>query len=209
MMDSPFTPEQMQERAGEVSAALFRLLELLPPEARTAFLLREMFAVDYAELAQTIGKREADCRELVRHAKAHLRDGRPRYALPRDIHFRLLSAFAAALARGDFPVVKGMLSENAELTGDGGGRVVRFGHPLQGGQRIARLYLAGSLRYGSALSIEPVVINGQWGLLFFIDGALDSAHSYRIHGERIVRINLQRNPDTLLRIDVLNLPFEE
>jgi RNA polymerase sigma-70 factor (ECF subfamily) len=199
-IDSRITPEQVQDRADDVSVALLTLLERLPPEARTAFLLREMFAVDYAELAQAIGKSDAECRELVRRAKAQLRDERPRFVPPRDIRFRLLSDFATALASGDFAALTAMLSENAELTGNGSGKVVRFGHPLRGGRRIAQFYLAGSLRYGSALSIELAVIDGQWGLLFLIDGALDSAQSYQIDGERIARIHVQRNPDSLIRI---------
>jgi RNA polymerase sigma-70 factor, ECF subfamily len=199
-IDAPVTPEQMQDRADDVSVALLASLERLPPEARTAFLLREMFAVDYPELAQTVGKSEAECLELVRRTKAQLRDERPRRVPPRDIRFRLLSDFAAALASGDFAALTATLSENAELTGDGSGKVVRFGHPLQGGRRIAQLYLAGSLRYGSALSIELAVIDGQWGLLFSIDGALDSAQSYQIDRTRIAHIHVRRNPDSLFRI---------
>lgn len=200
VLDSSATPEQMHERADDVSVALLTLLERLPPEARMAFLLGEMFDVNYDEVAQTIGKSEVECRQLVHRAKAQLRDGRPRYAPSRDIHFRLLSSFAEALARGDFAALKMMLSDNAELTGDGSGKVPSFGKPLQGGQRIAQLFFAGSLRYGSALSIELAVINGQWGLLFSIDGAMESAQSHEIDGERIVGIHVQRNPDDLIRL---------
>jgi RNA polymerase sigma-70 factor (ECF subfamily) len=200
VLDSSATPEQMHERADDLSVALLALLERLPPEARTAVLLGELFEVNYEEVAQTIGKSEVECRQLAHQAKAQLRDGRPRYAPPRDIHFRLLSRFAEALASGDFAALKTMLSDNAELTGDGSGKVPSFGSPLQGGQRIAQLFFAGSLRYGSALSIELAVINGQWGLLLLIDGAMESAQSHEIDGERIVAIHVQRNPDDLIRL---------
>jgi RNA polymerase sigma-70 factor (ECF subfamily) len=200
VLDSSATPEQMHERADDLSVALLALLERLPPEARTAVLLGELFEVNYEEVAQTIGKNEVECRQLVHEAKAQLRDGRPRYAPSRGTHFRLLSSFAEALASGDFAALKMMLSDDAELTGDGSGKVPSFGKPLQGGPRIAQLFFAGSLRYGSALSIELAVINGQWGLLLLIDGAMESAQSHEIDGERIVAIHVQRNPANLIRL---------
>lgn len=75
-----------------------------------------------------------------------------------------------------------------------------FGIPLVGGPRIAQLYLATYLRYPNAVRFEVAVLNGQWGLLRFIDGVLESAQSFEVDGERIVRIHSQRNPDKLARI---------
>jgi RNA polymerase sigma-70 factor (ECF subfamily) len=77
---SPATPEQMLERAEDIAVAFLALLERLAPEARTAFLLREMFDADYDELSRTIGKSEAASRQMVRRAKKQLRDERPHYA---------------------------------------------------------------------------------------------------------------------------------
>ncbi|MBC7991257.1 MAG: RNA polymerase subunit sigma-24, partial [Luteimonas sp.] len=108
--------------------------------------------------------------------------------------------FADAAVRGEFSALKAMLAEDAQLIGDGGGKVPSFGVPLVGAQRIAQLYLATRLRYPGAVRFEVVVLNGQWGLLRFIDGALESAQSLETDGERIVRIHAQRNPDKLARI---------
>ncbi|MDO9400977.1 MAG: RNA polymerase sigma-70 factor [Polaromonas sp.] len=195
--ESPVTPEQLLERADDVSVAFLSLLERLAPEARAAYLMREVFDADYSELARTLGKTEAACRQLVHRAKTQLREERPRYVVPRDTHLRLLRSFADASSRGDFAVLKSMLHEDAELIGDGGGKVPSFGRPLVGGQRIAQLYLATSLRVGGGLRVDLAVINGHWGLLRFIDGVLESAQSFETDGERIVRIHVQRNPDKL------------
>jgi hypothetical protein len=92
------------------------------------------------------------------------------------------------------------LAEDAELIGDGGGKVPSFGKAMVGGPRIAQLYLATHLRFKQALRIELAVINGQWGVLRFIDGQLESAQSFETDGQRIVRIHVQRNPDKLARI---------
>jgi RNA polymerase sigma-70 factor (TIGR02957 family) len=200
MTDSPATPEEVTERADDVSVAFLMLLERLTPEARAAFLLREVFDADYDEVAQAIGKTEAACRQLVSRAKNQLRDERPRYAVSRETHLRLLQTFAQALERGDFPAIKALLAKDAMLIGDGGGKVPSFPKPMVGGQRIAQLFYASSLRYGSKISVKLVLLNGQWALLRFIEGKLESAQSFETDGERIVRIHVQRNPDKLARI---------
>ncbi|HYS64196.1 MAG TPA: sigma factor-like helix-turn-helix DNA-binding protein, partial [Paraburkholderia sp.] len=200
MTDFPATPEEATERADDVSVAFLTLLERLTPEARAAFLLREVFDADYGEVAQAIGKTEAACRQLVSRAKAQLRDERPRNAVPRETHLRLLRTFAQALERGDFPSINALLAEDAMLIGDGGGKVPSFPKPMAGGRRIAQLFYASSLRYGSELSVKLVALNGQWALLRFIEGTLESAQSFETDGERIVRIHVQRNPDKLARI---------
>jgi len=194
---SPATPEQMLERADDLVVAFVALVERLAPEARAAFLLREMFDADYDDLSRAIGKSEAASRQMVHRAKKQLRDERPRYAGSPDIGFRLLSSFAEAMMRGDFAALKSMLADDVELIGDGGGQVPSFGKPLLGSQRVAQFFLAASRRYGNALRIELAVINGQWGLLRYVDGALESAQSYETDGERIVRIHVQRDPDNL------------
>ena len=200
LTESPDTPEQLLERADDLSLAFLAVLERLGPEARAAFLMREVFDADYEELANALGKSEAACRQLVHRAKRQLRDGRPRYAVPRETHFRLLRSFADASASGDFAALKSMLADDAELIGDGGGKVPSFGKPLLGGQRIAQLYLATSLRHGDRLRVELAPVNGEWGLLRFVDGALESVQSFETDGERIVRIHSQRNPDKLARL---------
>lgn len=201
--DSPDTPEQLLERADDLSVAFLAVLERLAPEARAAFLMREVFDADYDELASALGKSEAACRQLVHRAKTQLRDERPRYAVPRETHLRLLRSFADASASGNFAVLKSMLADDAELIADGGGKVPSFGKPLLGGQRIAQLYLATSLRYKDALHVELAMVNGEWGLLRFVDGVLESVQSFETDGQRIVRIHSQRNPDKLARLAAL------
>jgi RNA polymerase sigma-70 factor (ECF subfamily) len=200
LTDSPPSPEQLVERADDVSVAFLIVLERLAPEARAAFLLREVFDVDYDELARVIGKTEAACRQIVHRAKSQLREERPRYVVTPDSHQRLLGGFARAMSQGDFAALTSMLAEGAELIGDGGGKVPSFGKPLVGGQRVAQLYYATHLRFGDAVRVELAIINGQWGLLRFIDGVLESAQSFETDGERIVRIHVQRNPDKLARV---------
>jgi RNA polymerase sigma-70 factor (ECF subfamily) len=198
--ESPPSPQELVEKADDLSVAFLALLERLGPDARAAFLMREVFDADYAEVAQALGKSEEACRQLVSRAKAQLRDARPRHVVPHETQRRLLQGFMEASRHGDFAGLQALLAEDAELIGDGGGKVPSFGKVLQGGRRIAQLYLATTLRHGAAVRWELASINGEWGLLRFVDGELESVQAMETDGQRIVRIHAQRNPDKLARI---------
>ena len=199
--DGPATPEQLLGRAEDLSIAFLTVLERLAPEARAAFLLREVFDVDYDEIAQTLGKSEAACRQLVHRAKAQVReDGRPKQAVSREIHLRLLGGFAEAAQRGDLHALKALLAEDVAIVSDGGGKVPSFGQPVVGGQRVAQIYFAVARRFPGAVRVEVADVNGAPGLLRWVDGVLESVQGIEWDGERIARIHAQRNPDKLARI---------
>ena len=200
LADAPVSPEQILERADDISVAFLALLERLAPEARAAYLLREVFDADYGEVAEALGKTEPACRQLVHRAKEQLRDERPRHTVAREAQLRLLRGFADAAARGEFAALKAMLADDARLIADGGGVVPSFGVPLVGAQRIAQLFHATGLRFPGAVRYEVAVLNGQWGVLRFIGDTLESAQSFEIDGERIACIHVQRNPHKLARI---------
>lgn len=196
---APSTPEQLHELADDVSVAFLFMLERLSPDARAAFLMRDVFDADYEDIAQTLDKSQAAVRQLVRRARQQLRQGTPREAVPRATLQRLLQAFADAMQRSDFHGLHALLSDDAELIGDGGGKVGSFAS-LVGGKRLAQLFYAGKRRFRDALRTEVVLVNGQWALLRFIDGQLESVQSYETDGERLTRVLVQRNPDKLARI---------
>ena len=194
------SPEQMLERADDVSVAFLTLLERLSPEARAAYLMREVFDADYGEVAEALGKSESACRQIVHRAKQQLQDERPRHVVPRETQLRLLRGFADAAGSGQFAVLNALLAEDAQLIGDGGGKVPSFGVPLVGARRIAQLFYATHRRFGDAVRYEVAVLNGQWGLLRFIGNTLESAQSLETDGERILTLHVQRNPDKLARL---------
>ena len=112
-----------------------------------------------------------------------------------------MERFATAMQAGDFASLMSMLAPEAELLGDGGGKVQSFGKPLTGSRRIAQLFFASKRRYGARQEVVLAVINETWGVLRFIDGLLESAQAFEMDGERIVRIHVQRNPDKLARVE--------
>lgn len=200
LTDGPPTPEQLHEASSDLSVAFLAVLERLAPEARAAFVLREAFDVDYAEIADVLGKSEAACRQIVHRARHQLRDAQPRFAVSEQTHRHLMQRFADAMSSGDFAAMKGLLAESAELVGDGGGFVASFPKPMIGGPRIAQLFYAATLGPRPDVRTELAVINGRWGVLRYLRGELESVQSCVTDGERVLRIHVQRNPYKLQRI---------
>jgi RNA polymerase sigma-70 factor (ECF subfamily) len=204
LTDGPATPEELHEASSDLSIAFLTVLERLAPEARAAFLLREVLDVDYDEIAGILGKTEAACRQIVHRAKSQVRDERARFAVSEDAHRSLMHRFFAALSSGNFAAMKSMFAESAVLVGDGGGIVTAFPKPMVGGSRVAQLLYAATLGAkrdpAMDLRVELAMINGRFGVLRYMHGRLESAQSYDTDGERIVGVYVQRNPEKLRRI---------
>ena len=191
------TPESVAELAGELSVAFLYVLERLGPEERAAFLLRQVFDYDYAEIAAQLAKTEAACRQLVHRAGERVRQARTRFDVPHGVHRQLLQRFMLAAKSGDRGAIEALLSEDAQLIGDGGGKVPSFAKPLVGPFRIANLYWALYRRLGAQVVYRMALINGEPGLVRYLDGRIESAQAFVTDGQRIVAIYAVRNPDKL------------
>ena len=201
LTDGPATPEQVNEISNDLSIAFLTVLERLAPDARAAFLLHEVFEADYADIARTLGKTEAATRQIVHRAKHQLAEDRKRYLVTEEAHQRLMRRFVDALSRGDLTGLKSMMSESAVLVGDGGGFVNSFPKPMVGGERIAQLLFAPTLRReDNHVRLEVVELNGTVGVLRYLNDQLESAMSFVSDGERIQRVYAQRNPQKLARL---------
>jgi RNA polymerase sigma-70 factor, ECF subfamily len=194
------TPETAAELAGELSVALMWVLERLAPEERAAFLLRQVFDRDYDEIAGLLGKSEAACRQMVHRAQTRVLQEQPRFTVPADAHRRVLEKFMQAARSGQRDALQALLAEEVQLVSDGGGKVPSFGHILEGAHRIANLYWVTTKKNEGRVAYRLAWINGEPGLLRYIDGALESAQAFVTDGERIVAIYVVRNPDKLAGI---------
>ncbi len=194
------TPESAAELAGELSVAFLYVLERLGPEERAAFLLRQVFDYDYPEIAAQLGKTEASCRQMVHRASERVQQARTRFEVPQAVHHQLLQRFMKAAQSGDRHAIEALLSEDAQLIGDGGGVVPSFPKPLVGPFRITNLYWAVFRRLGAQAVYRMALINGEPGLLRYVGGRIESAQAFVTDGERIVAIYAVRNPDKLAGI---------
>lgn len=195
--DAAATPEQLQETANDLSMAFLTVLERLSPDARAAFLLHDVFEADYAQIAEVLGKSEAATRQIVHRAKKQLREDRPLYAVSAEAHRQLMQRFIDTLARGDLEGMKALMTESTTLVGDGGGVVQASLVPVHGGDRVAALLFAATLRYKQDLRCELATINGKPGVLRYVGDRLESALSFDTDGERIQRVYVQLNPAKL------------
>ncbi|NYE62307.1 RNA polymerase sigma-70 factor (ECF subfamily) [Duganella sp. 1224] len=194
------TPESSAELASEVSMALLWVLERLAPEERAAFLLRQVFEHDYADIAAMLDKSEAACRQMVSRAQQRVQQQQPRFAVPRTARAArqaLLGRFMAAAEAGDRAAMKALLSDDVQLVADGGGKVNSYLRVLHGAGRVAGAFWSLEHKHPRQVSYRLARVNGEPGLLRYVDGALESAQSFLIDGDRIVAVFIVRNPDKL------------
>jgi RNA polymerase sigma-70 factor (ECF subfamily) len=195
------SPDAATELADDLSFALLLALDRLSPLERAAFLLHDVFDLQFSEVARMIDRTETACRQLATRARRAVRDARPAPSATPDNHARLLSAFSEAVASGDVSRLAGLLREDAIAMTDGGGRKTAALNPIKGADKIARFFI--SLAAKSAdldIRIEPTMINGSVGALLYVDGEIDHSLSMAIDGERIAAIYIVRNPDKLRHV---------
>jgi RNA polymerase sigma-70 factor (ECF subfamily) len=158
-------PATQAELADSLSLALLVLLERLSPVERAAYLLREVFGYEYAEIAGIIEQSEVNSRQLVSRARKHLEASRPRFDADEAARDALLERFLAAAEEGDLKGLEALLAEDAVLYADGGGKVIASPEPLYGAAVIAR-FMAGVAkvrrRFGK-FQMLMVHVNGQPG----------------------------------------------
>ena len=156
------------EIADDVSLALMLTLDRLSPLERAAFLLHDVFDVDYAQIATTLERNEAACRQLVARAREHVQDERPRFPRSPATEQRLLSAFATAMVSGQIDALTAVLAEDAVLMSDGGGKRRAALNPIQGRDRILRFLEGVQKKYPPVIeAAREARINGMPGGYFF------------------------------------------
>ncbi|HEX6021004.1 MAG TPA: RNA polymerase sigma factor SigJ [Solirubrobacter sp.] len=160
-------PASRAELADSLSLALLTLLERLTPLERAAYLLREVFGYEYAEIAGVIERTEVNSRQLVARARKHIEANRPRFDPDEAARDALLERFLAAAEEGDLEGLEAMLAEDAVLYADGGDKAIAAQRPVHGAAVIAR-YLAGVAQVRRAFGdyeMRLVRVNGQPGRL--------------------------------------------
>lgn len=194
------SPHTATELSDDLSFALMLALERLKPAERAAFLLHDVFDASFAEIAETLGRSEAACRQLATRARKAVRDARPAKAPPPEAHARLLIAFTEAVASGDVTRLAALLREDAIALSDGGGVKAAALNPIRGADKVARFYIGLARKYaarGGHARFEPATINGALGLLVYLNGELDQTLSIAVDGDRIAAIYGVRNPEKL------------
>src|SRR3712207_2982536 len=136
LLTSPDVAEDV-ELAESVSIAMLTVLETLAPAERAVFVLREVFDVPYAEIAQAVDKTPAAVRQIAHRAREHVAARRPRIRVDLAEHQQVVDRFLAALRTGDLQVLLDVLAPDVVLVADGGGEVAAVRRPVVGRERVA------------------------------------------------------------------------
>jgi RNA polymerase sigma-70 factor (ECF subfamily) len=196
-------PEPVVESgAGElddVTLPLLMALERLSPLERAGFLLHDVFDLDFEEVAATIRRDPAACRQLASRARAHVRAGRPRYPVPRERGFEIAAAFFAASRDGNMERLRALLASDVTLYADGGGKAPARKAPAAGLNDVMRTFATFACVYAVSRSrlVRYGFINGLPGFITIERGDILQTTALEIEDGRVVAIYVVRNPDKL------------
>ncbi|WP_226467547.1 RNA polymerase sigma factor SigJ [Luteimonas panaciterrae] len=194
--------EDASTLASSMSTAFLLMLERLTPKERAAYLLHEIFDVDYSEIARTLEIQEAACRKLVSRARDNIQQSQVRSVVPMRRQEQLLAAFEQAVATGSAGPFANMLSEDIRLSADGGGKVAALGEVLEGKALVLDFITDKLHLWWPNYRKVPATINGNLGLLLQQEGATVGVVSFSHDAEgRMTGIYVMRNPDKLARLD--------
>ena len=196
----PWLPDPIiqGEPVEDVTLPLLLALERLSPLERAAFLLNDVFGESFEDIAQTLGRDAAACRQLARRARQNLRADRPRYDVSREQGLTIASAFFAASRTGDVQALGKLLADDVSFQADGGGKRPALPRVITGADEVTGLLdaLADMLKDMPSKLLRYTFINGLPGFVTQEADGLQTT-ALLIDSERIKAIYVMRNPDKL------------
>lgn len=201
-------PAAQVELADSLSMAFLVVLERLSPIERAVFLLREVFDYDYEEIAPIVGKSPANCRQILKRSRQHITAQRPRFPVSHQQQEQITARFLEATTQGNLQDLVSLLAQDVTYWSDGGGRVAAALKPLQGAMKVARFLLALRNKWLSTAVTHVVEINGQPGIMTFVDGCIHSITTLDIVDGYIQSVYTMRNPEKLKRFNEKLVSFK-
>lgn len=185
-----------------ISIAFLVLLERLSPEERAVLVLREAFDYPFSEIAEILGKSEANCRQILSRARRRVDEERPRFDPDLGQREALAERFLAAARDGDLDGLVELLAPDAVLVGDGGGRARSLPKPMVGARSVSQALSAFSgMAERMGLRFEPARVNGQPGFRSYDrEGRLVNVVSVDVADGRVQRVHSMLNPDKLAHL---------
>jgi len=196
-------PAAVAELASSLTTAFLLMLERLTPKERAAYLLHEIFDMDYPDIARTLDMQEPACRKLVSRACDHVERAKVRHVTPSARQAELLAAFETAIGQGETGALARLLSADIRLASDGGGKVAAARRVIVGAAGVLRFVTAGLHVWWRDQPLERTIINGNLGLISRdAEGRIEDAVSFSYDADgRLDGIYIMRNPDKLALLD--------
>ena len=199
LLTSPDVAEDV-ELADSVSTAMLLVLETLTPTERAVFVLRDVFALPYDEIAAAVDKTPAAVRQIAHRARSHVDARRPREVVGSSQRNAVIERFMSAVATGDLQSLMDVLAPDVVLITDGGGVKKAVLQPIHGVEKVLRFLMAVTPE-DTDNRAEPVWVNGHLGLRLLLDDVLDTIATMRIDGDKVTGLYFVRNPHKLERVD--------
>jgi RNA polymerase sigma-70 factor, ECF subfamily len=199
----PWLPEPVvepaQDEIDDVTLPLMMALERLSPLERAAFLLHDVFDVGFDEIAQTIGREPATCRQLASRARTHIRDARPRFHVPKERRLEIAAAFFAASRGGEMEQLRSLLAADVTIYADGGGKTPAATQPIVGLENVIQLIASLAPIFAEKMSriLRFAFINGLPGFVTIEADDILQTTALQIEDGRIIAIYVVRNQDKL------------
>jgi RNA polymerase sigma-70 factor (ECF subfamily) len=198
----PWLPDPVLEEEGkeeDVTLPLMLALERLSPLERAAFLLHDVFGLGFEEVAATIQRDPAACRQLATRARTHVREARPRFQVDKRRGLELAEAFFAASRSGDMKALGAMLAADVSVHANGGGKRPAAIEPIVGFDAVMKVheYLAVQFKKNGSKLVRAGFVNGLPGFITLeADGELQTT-ALEIEDGKVAAIYVVRNPDKL------------
>lgn len=199
LLTAPDVAEDV-ELAESVSMAMMLVLETLSPTERAVFVLREVFDVDYDEIAAAVDKTPAAVRQIAHRARRHVDARRPREVVPSGRIRAALESFQRAFEARDLQGLMDVLAPEVVLVSDGGGLKQAALRPISGAEKVVRFIVGGTGKAVGTLTSDPTVVNGNPALVLRLDGEVDGIMAIRVEDARITGLYYVRNPEKLTRV---------
>ena len=191
-------PDRHLDLAADLSIAFLTLLERLAPDERAAFLLHDVFEVEYRDIASVLERSEAACRQVVHRARGRVRGNRKRFEVRESAKASLLQKFLMAMEARDEQALLALFAPDASWTADGGGKTGAAPVPIVGADRIARLVLGLREKFWAVdRTVELATVNGETGLCIRDGSRLTAVLSIATDGHRILAVYAVVNPEKL------------
>lgn len=197
----PWLPDPVleEEEEEDVTLPLMLALERLSPLERAAFLLHDVFGLEFEEVAATIQRDPAACRQLAARARTHVRETRPRFQVEKQRSLELAKAFFNASRSGDMRAFGAMLAADVSIHADGGGKRSAAVQPIFGFDAVMKVHenLAAQFQKHGSKLVRAGFVNGLPGFITLeADGELQTT-ALEIEDGKVAAIYVVRNPDKL------------
>lgn len=202
----PWLPDPIVEAEPleDVTLPLMLALERLSPLERAAFLLHDLFGESFDDIARSVGRDAAACRQLAARAREHVRSERTRFPVERDHGLAIVAAFYEASRAGDAAKLGSLLADDVRFHSDGGGKRPAASRILDGAVEVLRgLSAIFRLRRGHPELVKQAFVNGLPGFVTReADGILQTT-ALLIENDHVKAIYVMRNPDKLRHVEKL------